>query len=211
MKQPLNAVMMSDSHSEIPNNLKMPPGDIFFHCGDSTKKGTVDEIKDFFNWLSLLPYKYKVIIAGNHDHLFADKPDLARKMLPKDVIYLEDSGIDLLGWNIYGSPVTPRAGSSAFSRLRGQQMRQHWRYVPSDTDILLTHCPPAGILDTTAKGESAGCESLRHKVMKVQPKYHFFGHIHNGFGKQKLNNTTFCNVAYLNKYHQTVTELKIIP
>lgn len=204
-------VAMSDTHSEIPDDLIMPPGDIFSHCGDATKKGTVEEIRDYFNWLSLLPYKYKVIIAGNHDHLFADNPKLMRKMLPKDVIYLENSGVEICGWKIYGSPNTPRAGSSAFSRHRGHQMREVWRSIPSDTDILLTHCPPAGIQDTTIRGESAGCESLRHKVMQVQPKYHFFGHIHQGFGKTELNGTTFCNVAYLNQISQTVTEIELIP
>jgi Icc-related predicted phosphoesterase len=45
-------------------------------------------------------------------------------------------------------------------------------------DILITHGPPYGIFDRTAKKVNAGCKYLLDRVQKVKPKIHIFGHIH---------------------------------
>jgi hypothetical protein len=41
---------------------------------------------------------------------------------------------------------------------------QVWSRIPADTDVLLTHGPPAGVLDTNMSGTSCGCPQLT-KVM----------------------------------------------
>lgn len=51
-----------------------------------------------------------------------------------------------------------------------------------DIDIMLTHGPPQGILDTTNTGESVGCEHLRRAVERCRPLLHCFGHIHESWG-----------------------------
>lgn len=45
-------------------------------------------------------------------------------------------------------------------------------------DLLLTHGPPFGILDTNRKGEHSGSKALLNLVERVKPKVHIFGHIH---------------------------------
>jgi hypothetical protein len=40
-----------------------------------------------------------------------------------------------------------------------------WRAIPNDTDILVTHGPPQGILDG-----GQGCPALRPAVIRVKPK-----------------------------------------
>jgi Icc-related predicted phosphoesterase len=55
--------------------------------------------------------------------------------------------------------------------------------IGADPDILVTHAPPAGILDT--RQYRGGIEGLA-MALNYQPhrvKYHFFGHIHENGGK----------------------------
>ena len=55
-------------------------------------------------------------------------------------------------------------------------------------DIMITHGPPKNILDATYYGdESVGCDHLRRAVARCRPRLHCFGHIHEGWGAQRLN------------------------
>jgi Icc-related predicted phosphoesterase len=58
-----------------------------------------------------------------------------------------------------------------------------WDQIPEDTDILITHGPPKGILDLTYRRDNAvdvcGDSSLLKRVMKLDLKLMCFGHIHN--------------------------------
>lgn len=45
----------------------LPEADIFIHAGDFTKFSRRSELEDFRKFLKLLPYKHKIVIAGNHD------------------------------------------------------------------------------------------------------------------------------------------------
>jgi hypothetical protein len=49
-------------------------------------------------------------------------------------------------------------------------------------DIMITHGPPAGVLDTVVNGGSVGCEGLFAAVKRARPRVHVFGHIHEGYG-----------------------------
>jgi Icc-related predicted phosphoesterase len=51
--------------------------------------------------------------------------------------------------------------------------------IPLDTDILLTHTPPHGILDLTKKGKNAGCWYLEGRLGSLEAcKLHVFGWVH---------------------------------
>src|SRR5579863_6916609 len=89
------------------------------------------------------------------------------------VIYLDDSGIEIEGLKIWGSPVQPEFCSWAFNRKRGKEIARHWAKIPEDTQVLVTHGPPVGILDEVDRGiisgveggrEHVGCEELRKRV-----------------------------------------------
>ena len=43
---------------------------MLLHCGDFTDLGKYEEIADFNDWLKILPYKHKIVIAGNHELSF---------------------------------------------------------------------------------------------------------------------------------------------
>jgi Icc-related predicted phosphoesterase len=67
----------------------------------------------------------------------------------------------------------------------------------------LTHGPPHKILDHCKNGVDAGSISLRKEVLeRIKPLYHIFGHIHETYGQQKIDNTIFINASSVNyNYH----------
>ena len=106
---------ISDTHSKIDKMLnKIPAGDILIHAGDFTNIGSEAEVSNFSDYLITLDnsFKYKVVIAGNHDLSFDNNVENWRKKktnkdpreILKNCIYLEDSYINLLGFKIYGAP-----------------------------------------------------------------------------------------------------------
>jgi hypothetical protein len=69
----------------------------------------------------------------------------------------------------------------AFNVPRGEECLWKWDKIPDDTDILVTHTPPVGHGDLCCTGVRAGCVELLTTVQqRVKPKYHVFGHIHEG-------------------------------
>lgn len=62
----IRVVCISDTHNTRP---VLPPGDVLIHAGDLTENGSFDEMQAELRWLSDQPYRYKILIAGNHDVL----------------------------------------------------------------------------------------------------------------------------------------------
>eukprot|EP01119_Soliformovum_irregulare_P020569 TRINITY_DN6687_c0_g1_i1.p1 TRINITY_DN6687_c0_g1~~TRINITY_DN6687_c0_g1_i1.p1 ORF type:complete len:114 (+),score=21.58 TRINITY_DN6687_c0_g1_i1:688-1029(+) len=73
-----------------------------------------------------------------------------------------------------------------------------WDLIPEDVDVLITHMPPHEIRDVAHTGRHWGCPDLRRRVEHIKPKYHLFGHCHEGYGKITIGETTFINCAILN-------------
>lgn len=89
------------------------------------------------------------------------------------------------GVTFYGSPWTPKFMDWAFMKDRGSQIRRYWDMIPSYTDVLITHGPPANVLDKLPSfTEPLGCADLRDAVQRVNPRLHVFGHIHFGRGEE---------------------------
>lgn len=129
--------------------------------------------------------------------------------------YLEDSGITLYGIKFWGSPWQPEFGPWAFGLPRGKDLLEKWNLIPSDTDILITHAPPLGFCDKTAKGEHGGCTELLTTIQKrVKPKYSIFGHIHDSYGVMSDGKTIFinastCDINYLPNNQPVVFDIEI--
>jgi len=189
----LRVVFIADTHNNTP---PVPDGDVLVHAGDLTGHGTPREVIQVGLWLNSLPHKHKVVIPGNHDFLFEKDANHALSLLNCDVTYLQESAALVAGLRIWGSPRTPRFYDWAFNVDRGEAIRRYWGMIPSGLDILVTHGPPHGILDTTNSGESAGCEELANAIARVRPRVHAFGHIHEPGGSTKeMDGTVFVNCA----------------
>lgn len=53
-------------------------------------------------------------------------------------------------------------------------------------DICMTHGPPHGRLDDVLNGPNAGCPHLLRAIMRARPLIHCFGHIHEGWGGDRV-------------------------
>ena len=55
-----------------------------------------------------------------------------------------------------------------------------------NVDIVITHGPPYKRLDPTASVPAVGCPLLLRAVMRARPKLCCFGHIHEGWGAERV-------------------------
>lgn len=201
----MRLVCLADTHNRHAA-LEVPEGDVLLHAGDATGRGTPEEIEAFNAWLGTLPHREKIVIAGNHDFLFQNEPTAARALLTH-ATYLEDSGVAVGGLRIWGSPWQPWFFDWAFNLKRGAALKARWDLIPSDTDVLVTHGPPHGILDqvdgiiartagiATEPGRHVGCEELLKAVRALRPRVHVFGHIHEAYGREQHDGVEFINAS----------------
>lgn len=197
----MRIVTLSDTHGKH-DLVQVPDGDLLLFAGDCSSRGYEQEIKPFLAWFAKQPHTYKVMIAGNHDFLFEDRPEYAESFIPDGVHYLNDSGCIIDGIRIWGSPVSPRFFDWAFNRDRGKQIDRHWAKIPGNTDILITHGPPVGILDKNMQGEETGCVDLLRQINRIKPKVNVFGHIHEGYGMLESNGTRFVNACNADAFYR---------
>ena len=200
----MRLVCLSDTHMKHWGVPRMPEGDVLIHAGDSLGCGNLAELEIFVDWFSKYDHPHKILIAGNHDWVFERQPKVARKVVEEaGVIYLNDDGVTIDGVKFWGSPVQPEFCDWAFNRKRGEEIDRHWQLIPDDTDVLITHGPPHGLLDKTEMTEvSVGCEDLRrHVLQRVKPMVHIFGHIHSAAGIRRKNGIKFINASQLDDYY----------
>ena len=197
----MKIVCLSDTHN-CNAQIVVPDGDILIHAGDATVRGTIAEITNFNRWFADLPHKYKIFVAGNHDWLFETNNSYARKILSDSIIYLQDSAAEIENLKIYGNPWQPRFYDWAFNLNRGAELAEKWKLIPNNTDILITHGPPQGILDEVPRQyfiENTGCEELMKKVESIsffgKLKLQVFGHIHCGYGTAEKFGVKFVNAS----------------
>lgn len=191
-------VLISDTHCQL-EKVDVPEGDVLIHSGDLTYRGSVKETAEEIDKLALNFNKFKHIITidGNHDWLGEKNQSvMAHLCNNRGVTYLNHSSVTIDGVNFFGSPYQPEFCDWAFNLPRGEKLREKWALIPDNTNVLITHGPPAGILDQCPDGFRAGCEDLYKRVMQLKDlKLHTFGHIHLGYGKLVLGDITFVNAS----------------
>lgn len=172
---------VSDLHGYFP---RLIGGDLLIVAGDLTACDTDIQHYQFCEWLDAAPYRKKIVIAGNHDN------NIQRNMIDKldRCLYLEDEGCEFEGLKIWGTPwilwfhgINPHC--KAFTGTEAH-LKKKFDLIPHDTDILICHGPPFGILDKIYewgdkdKPKLTGSKELLAKIMEVKPKLVIFGHIH---------------------------------
>lgn len=206
----MRIVAISDTH-EKHYQLKLPEGDVLVHAGDITNRGRIEKLAEFASWLNVQDFKHKVIVCGNHDFCFQDpRHDIAVNLIREaGGTYLQDSGTTIHGVNFWGSPWQPWFYDWAFNLRRGPQIAAKWNLIPDDTNVLITHGPPMGILDLIANdwGDSnqhEGCQDLIDRINNLpELKAHIFGHFHfQGGNIAKVNGKIFANAAMCDDKHR---------
>lgn len=205
-------LILSDTHNFnreeadlCPLKKPLPKVDVVLHCGDLTSVGGAENYKKALEMLGHFDAELKLVIAGNHDldldeeYWRANKPKDREKFehcagveimtgaLAKaaNVTYLTEGtyGFSLKdgrSFKVFASPYQPEFCNWAFGYKRG---KARWK-IPDDVDIVMTHGPPHGSLDSVAEqgNKKLGCETLLEEVKRVKPLMHCFGHIHDGYG-----------------------------
>jgi|WetSurSiteA1Bulk_404760.scaffolds.fasta_scaffold01023_3 Icc-related predicted phosphoesterase len=203
----MKITLISDTHGHH-RVLKITETDFLIHAGDISGITKKSGVIDFFAWYASQPAKHKIVIAGNHDGLIKKN----KIEIPEEIIYLHDSGITLEGLNIWGSP-----HANMFSQLASptgeeedEPVRTAWDKIPLNTDILITHTPPLGILDLAIDGTLQGSAELFRRMMLIKPIVHAFGHIHEAYGILMQGRTTFVNASIVNIQEEPVHEPIIV-
>ena len=212
-------VAMSDTHGRH-YSLEVPDGDVLIHAGDFCRWGSRRDVDEFVEWFAEFPHEYKIVIAGNHDMALEkyltyasifDRPEYGIKYLGDSWTAIED------GPKIWGSPYTPPFQHWAFM-LEEDALARKFAMIPDDVDVLITHGPPAGVLDfTDLEGVPAGSHSLTSRIdemmhAKDRKLVHIFGHIHERWGSltnggYRAYNVAICDFKYNPVRPCTVIEL----
>lgn len=193
---------LSDTHwkfNQIENEY-LPGGDLLIFAGDASGFGYKHEFQQFCKWFNNIEgYMTKLFIAGNHERYVEEDYEGALEIVDfyKTINYLQDQSFDV-GVKIYGSPWSPNFNNWAFNLPKnGKELEEKWSMIPDDTDILVTHVPPFGVLDKYEGSLPIGCEVLKEHVKRVKPKIHIFGHVHSGYGFMYDGTTNYINCSVL--------------
>ena len=207
----MRVACLSDTHEKHNYITEFPEAEVFVHAGDFTLIGEFEWVSNFNAWLGKLPYKHKIVIAGNHDRSFDIEDNWQYRQNAKaygreklnNAVYLLHDGIEIDGKRFWGSPYTPffRSDYWKFHYDRAEAV-EVWDPIPGGLDVLITHGPPQYEGDKTLEGDFAGCWDLNRKVKEVKPKHHVFGHIHEGFGLSRDGYTQYHNISSVDRMYR---------
>ncbi len=216
----MRIVCISDTHGKH-EQIKLPEGDVLIVAGDFTRTGNCLEVVEFCHWVKKQKFGHVLLSAGNHDLVYeaakSYKPERLKiakdAMLDASITYLEDSGVTINDVNFYGSPWQPEFCNWAFNLPRGTALARKWAQIPDNTNVLITHGPPYGILDSVEDNHynhgrdlHQGCADLTERVSRLKNlKLHCFGHLHlDGGTSVVVNGVTYVNAAICDERYNPV-------
>ncbi|PKS12085.1 hypothetical protein jhhlp_001381 [Lomentospora prolificans] len=195
--------------SRSPFHLPLPAADVVIHCGDLTKRSSVEEYRSTISVLRQIQAPVKIAIAGNHDlslhqqfikenidDVNKSQPSLvwlarqvamhaeARNVLTenKDITYLEEGTQEIVLLNGAKLRLYTSPWTPSYGGWAFQYEGSHNFSIPQGIDVAVTHGPPLGMQDYAASGDYAGCPMLFNSIQKARPRIHCFGHIHEAWG-----------------------------
>ncbi len=210
--------VVSDLHGRLP---EIPDCDVLAIVGDIcpdfgwdsdiTKIRQTEWLGDeYFAWEHQVPAEHIIATPGNHDWV-STFPDNCRSHM-----YI-DQGVEFYaGSKMRGSWPEPLGTAKLQPTIKfwltpwvapcgdwnwladRDRRRYYFDNVPHKVDVLLMHGPAYDVGDLTYSNEPAGCREMRDIIQKRQPRYAFFGHIHEGqrYGKEyRLGGTKLFHVS----------------
>jgi hypothetical protein len=133
-------------------------------------------LAEFNQWLGTLPFKERLVIAGNHDRILQEVGPVEAQRLLSNTTYLENTGVTLRlpvspsgrcgTVRVFGSPVSCGHSDNKAFQIPPERMAQFREEgLQGGVDVLLTHYTP------WPSERSPG-----------RPRYHVCGHAHAAFG-----------------------------
>jgi Icc-related predicted phosphoesterase len=200
----LKILHISDNHGDL-QLLKSAceiRSDIVVHSGDffpdfyDYKNDCWDSVSQEL-WLKLhsntiglaLEGRPFVFVQGNHDWVGLKTFDYP------ETKELANSSVTIEGLKFYGLSNTPNL--SMFNHFTTtEEFETVLQNIPTDTDVLVPHCPPYGIMDQLEFDErSVGIPNLKERIESTKIRLVLFGHIHEANGLKTIGKTVYSNAA----------------
>tara|TARA_Y100000034_G_scaffold130321_1_gene188437 strand:+ start:11484 stop:12182 length:699 start_codon:yes stop_codon:yes gene_type:complete len=193
--------MIADTHGFMPDDID--PTKLLIHAGDITGDGSMLELRLMCEWMSRQPADHVVAVAGNHDISVERFNQGARKIFKEyGITYLQNEWAEVAGYKIYGTPMSLNFGNWSFMGTE-EELKDIFKRVPDDCDIVISHGPPHGVLDLVPRGENTGSRAaLFELICRVGPRLFVCGHIHEQHGVLKLDMGTACINASVGPYSE---------
>lgn len=200
---------MSDIHGRYgdfcPSDL--PAADLCIVAGDITNYGTRypshGEIPAAADWLRSLSEKYPLVwIPGNHDIGVDGRTWRSGECILGRVV--EIGGLRIAGVSMTICYDMPALASTWDYMTANEEEEKRTLYddlvAHGPLDILVSHGPPHGFLDSTGwvLGEGyrrIGSKALLRYIVECSPRLVVCGHVHESRGYEELGDTTIINTA----------------
>ncbi len=143
----VQGVVVSDTHGKH-RDVGIPEGDILIHCGDFCDgfRQEPQDIESVDTWFGEQCFERILCVGGNHDFVAEGRIKQGTPVF-RNAVWLQDTTHIHRGVKFYGAPWIPQLDDWAFY-LGPDDLRRSWSAIPDDTDVLITHTPPFGILRT---------------------------------------------------------------
>lgn len=195
----------SDLHGRLP---VIAPCDVLLIAGDvcpiddwphSVDAQTKWLNEQFATWLGQVPAERILMTPGNHD--FALEAQREWPQIPAEILI--DQSVEIDGLKIHASPWVPALKDWAFYADE-VRLRELADAMPSDAQLWMQHGPPYGILDMLWKNQiHVGNAHLGGAIIREKPQWYICGHIHEGFGIEKLGDTQIANVSFVDEFYES--------
>ena len=205
--QSVRIVVISDTH-ERHDLLNLPPGDVLLHCGDVfmfnaafTPELSLRKLRQFNQWMTVQPYKEKILISGNHDKIFETLGKNKVNEILTSCQYIENEFITLqCGLSIFGSPASTMNSEESPNRAfqydnqithnifaKARMMWFQKKNRMKKLDIVMAH-GPLHTLPTSAQDllVSTSCSTM------------FCGHIHEEHGSSVFAHSNGLKTSVIN-------------
>ncbi len=214
--------MMSDLHGHMPEippdlDLLIVAGDI---CPDLFNRKTAKDYpnlqRDWFErvWI---PYVQKagakkvMVTWGNHDfcgHTYDSNSTFG------NVEVVIDTLLEYEGLKVWLTPWSNQFMEWAWMD-EPYALREKYVRIPEGIDILVSHQPPMGCGDVyfqfdTKRWDNIGSRELRERVYDLKPKLVVCGHLHKGYGKYMVGETSVWNVSVVDERYDLVNPVSVI-
>jgi len=197
----MKLTIISDTHNQH-ERFGILSGEVLIHCGDMFNLFSEDEgeLESLDDWFGRQNFKLILCIGGNHDLALEERLKAVDQPF-QNAVYLQDRAYIYEGKCFYGAPWTPDLSGHAFYRSDAE-LQLAWQSIPANVDVLITHTPPAGILDVSSRGLKLGCRHLAKQMSVVSPQFHCFGHVHASSGILETESTTYINASSVNSQYE---------
>ncbi len=198
----MRIIAISDLHSRfsfLDRLLNREKADVIAVCGDVTdfSKRDVSKFADILESFD----STALVVHGNCDFL-----DPFFKISGENIRFIHGISYELNGIVFHGtggSTFTPFNTPSEYPESCYQKILQNFHY--GRLNVLISHCPPYGILDLTHSGDRAGSNAIRASIHRF--RLVMCGHVHERRGIEIHGNTVIVNPGPLSGGYYAVIDL----